>query len=71
MLIGVKHEIEDGFYWSLVRRTDIDAQIKPTNWVECNSKVVGALPIMKHCFKKIIDEKTGIDIVSSVVNNQR
>ncbi|XP_027351052.1 uncharacterized protein LOC113862113 [Abrus precatorius] len=49
-LLGVKHEINDGFYWTILKRSDIgydDSQIE-SRMVECNSKLAVALSALSH-----------------------
>uniref|UniRef100_A0A2C9WAW5 PHD-type domain-containing protein n=1 Tax=Manihot esculenta TaxID=3983 RepID=A0A2C9WAW5_MANES len=69
-LIGVKHEIKEGFSWTLLRRLDPFDDIDVQTRMECNSKSALALEVLNECFMSCTDRHTRINILQSVVYNR-
>lgn len=71
-LIGIKNDLEGGFSWTLVRRF-YDDTLEPCSElaqrVECNSKIAVALSVMDECFLPIIDQRSGINLITNVLYN--
>ncbi|KAI4317824.1 hypothetical protein L6164_025661 [Bauhinia variegata] len=70
--LGTKHELEAGFSWSLIHRTDEDSEAASrgiSQRVECNSKLAVALTVMDECFLRVNDRRSGINLIHNVLYN--
>ncbi|PWA85266.1 zinc finger, PHD-type [Artemisia annua] len=70
--VGVKHELDSGFSWSLVHRSDLltDASsVQLSRGVECNSMLAVAMSVMDECFLPVTDRKSKTNLIRNVVFN--
>ncbi|CAH1444074.1 unnamed protein product [Lactuca virosa] len=69
-LIGVKHELDSGFSWSLIHRSDSDSDsLTDGERMECNSMLAVAMSLMDECFLPFTDKRSGINLIRNVVFN--
>ncbi|XP_043718018.1 increased DNA methylation 1-like [Telopea speciosissima] len=70
-LLGVPHQIEDGFSWTLNKcmhpKGASPHEVAKT--MDCNSKIALAYAVYDECFQPIIDSRTGLDRIQMVVFN--
>ncbi|WOL19630.1 hypothetical protein Cni_G28432 [Canna indica] len=70
-ILGTKNDLEAGFSWSIIQRFDEVGSRHQLNYqmIECNSKIAVALAVMDECFLPVVDQRSGINMIDSVVYN--
>ncbi|KAI3509015.1 hypothetical protein L1887_24038 [Cichorium endivia] len=65
-IVGVKHELDSGFSWCLIHRSD---SLTGGERVECNSMLAVAMSVMDECFLPFTDTRSRINLIRNVVFN--
>ncbi|XP_066350192.1 uncharacterized protein [Miscanthus floridulus] len=72
--VGVPDHVDDGLSCTILRNNG-DKKVRTAEEIalmaECNMKLMIALSIMEECFLPILDPRTGIDIIPSILYNWR
>ncbi|XP_050363762.1 uncharacterized protein LOC126782545 isoform X2 [Argentina anserina] len=73
-LLGVRHEVEEGFTLTLLRRYDLgDTPQKvdcSSKLIECNAKLAVAFLIMDECFLPMVDHRSGVNLIHNILYNR-
>nr|CAD1838760.1 unnamed protein product [Ananas comosus var. bracteatus] len=71
--VGVVNCLDDGYSWTILRCNHDEPKVKSaqkiTLMAECNTKLAIALNIMEECFARMVDPRTGIDMIPHVLYN--
>ncbi|XP_073285948.1 uncharacterized protein [Primulina huaijiensis] len=67
-VIGIRYELEEGFTYTILQRRD-ECINEDCTVEEINSKLAVAFTIMDECFEPIIDDRSGSNVIRSVVYN--
>ncbi|XP_073142759.1 uncharacterized protein [Henckelia pumila] len=67
-VIGIRYDLEEGFTYTILQRRD-ECINENCTVEEINSKLAVAFTVMDECFEPIIDERSGSNVIRSVVYN--
>jgi len=72
--VGVPDHVDNDLSCTILRNNG-DKKVRTAGEIalmaECNMKLMIALSIMEECFLPILDPRTGIDIIPSILYNWR
>ncbi|ONK57499.1 uncharacterized protein A4U43_C09F1130 [Asparagus officinalis] len=72
-MLGITNSTEDGFSWTILKHFDKDSGIMSDQRfsfiMESNVKLSMALSVLNECFVPLIDQRTGVDMISQAVYN--
>ncbi|XP_026663146.2 uncharacterized protein LOC103714273 isoform X2 [Phoenix dactylifera] len=72
-MLGVTNFMERGFSWTLLKRLDEDVGVSSNERLsfitECNIKLSMALCVLNECFVPLMDQRTGVDVISQAIYN--
>jgi hypothetical protein len=72
--VGVPDHMDDDLCFTVLRNNG-DKKVRTAEEIalmaECNMKLMIATSIMEECFLPILDPRTGIDIIPSILYNWR
>ncbi|KAF0895606.1 hypothetical protein E2562_013914 [Oryza meyeriana var. granulata] len=72
--IGIENFLDNELSWSILRcNTDgrkLHSVQKIAHMTECNTKLAVALTILEECFVRMVDPRTGVDMIPHVLYNK-
>ncbi|KAK1276473.1 hypothetical protein QJS04_geneDACA011700 [Acorus gramineus] len=73
LIMGTSNSIGDGFSWTLLKRLDENmegvSEHRRQLYLECDVKLSLALSVLDECFVHLVDQRTGVDMISQVTYN--
>ncbi|KAK1287074.1 hypothetical protein QJS10_CPB19g00454 [Acorus calamus] len=73
LIMGTSNSIGDGFSWTLLKRLDENmegvSEQRRQLYLECDVKLSLALSVLDECFVHLVDQRTGVDMISQVTYN--
>uniref|UniRef100_A0A0E0KX85 PHD-type domain-containing protein n=1 Tax=Oryza punctata TaxID=4537 RepID=A0A0E0KX85_ORYPU len=71
--VGIENFLDNELSWSILRcNTDgrkLHSAKKIAHMTECNTKLAVALTILEECFVRMVDPRTGVDMIPHVLSN--
>ncbi|CAL5070956.1 unnamed protein product [Urochloa decumbens] len=73
--VGTDNILDNGLSWSILRCNSDGQKLhsvqKIAYFAECNTKLAVALTLLEECFIRMVDPRTGVDMIPHVLYNKR
>ncbi|KAG8066838.1 hypothetical protein GUJ93_ZPchr0004g38886 [Zizania palustris] len=72
--VGIENFLDNELSWSILRcNTDgrkLHSVLKIAHMTECNTKLAVALTLLEECFVRMVDPRTGVDMIPHILYNK-
>ncbi|KAM3391846.1 hypothetical protein ACQJBY_013147 [Aegilops geniculata] len=72
--VGIENIIDSGLSWTILKCCSdgrrLHSALKIAHMTECNTKLAVALTLLEECFIRMVDPRTGVDMIPHVLYNK-